>query len=515
MSRVLGCTIPLFSIRTRRSWGIGSIADMVPCAAWLRTGGIRLMQILPAYELAAGETSPYGARTAFGIDPIYVEVEELADLDAAGRSAALGREGALALEKLRRSAKVDYATARVLKEKVLAAAFERFVAHDLARETDRARAFRAFVEEAHPWEADLSLYVALREAHEQYGWATWPDAERDRAPEALENARHEHEKRILEHHYVQWIAHEQWRLARSKLREVGVELMGDLPFVVGHESADAWAHADQFRKDLSLGAPPDAFSAEGQDWNLPPYDWDAMDADDLGWIRARTRHAAELYDRFRLDHVVGYFRMYVRRPGAKKGRFVPHHEEAQKARGRRVLEAMVQEAAPARIIAEDLGAIPDFVRETLKDLGVPGYRVVPWERDYVRHVYRDPAEFPEASVASWSTHDTAPINAWWSELQDYEREGLGKVIGVAPGATEIERWRGVMRALTGSGSDLALLLAAEILGDPGRINTPGTVGEQNWTWRLPAPVEDLEKDERVRARMSELRAFAKDGGRAT
>ena len=514
MARVLGCTIPLFSIRTKQSWGIGSITDMVACAEWLRTGGVRLMQILPAYELASGETSPYGARTAFGLDPIYIDLEDVPDVDARERDAALGASGLRDLAAVRDAPRVDYERVRALKNRVLAVACKNFHERELPRDTARARSFRDFVERARPWEEDLALYVALREAHEDYGWQTWPDDEKNRDPDALEAARAGHEARMREHRYAQWLADEQWRRTREALRVVGVELMGDLPFVVGHESADVWAHADEFRRDLSLGAPPDAFSSEGQDWNLPPYDWDAMDADDLGWIRARTRRAAELYDRFRLDHVVGYFRMYVRRPGSKKGRFAPHHEDAQRARGRRVLETMVQEAAPARIIAEDLGSIPAFVRETLKDLAVPGYRVIPWERDYERHVYRDPSEFPESSVASWSTHDTAPINAWWRDLQDYEREGLGQMIGVAPDATEHARWQGLMKTLSYSGSDLALVLAQEILGDPGRVNTPATVGPENWSWRLPATIEDLARDAKVRARMNELASIAREGARA-
>ena len=120
--------------------------------------------------------------------------------------------------------------------------------------------------------------------------------------------------------------------------------MGDVPFVVGGESADVWSHASQFQLHLSLGAPPDDFSADGQDWGLPPYDWLAMEADDMAWLRMRARHAARMYDRFRLDHVVGYFRQWVRRKdGRDRGRFDPEGREAQQARGLRVLGAVIDE----------------------------------------------------------------------------------------------------------------------------------------------------------------------------
>src|ERR1700683_5236376 len=135
--------------------------------------------------------------------------------------------------------------------------------------------------------------------------------------------------------------HTKWEAAGAGMRAAGVELMGDLPFVVCTESADVWSHASQFQLNLSLGAPPDAYSADGQDWGLPPYDWLAMEADDLAWLRARTRRASHLYDRFRLDHVVGYFRQWVkRRDGRDRGRFDPEGQDAQRARGRRVLGAM-------------------------------------------------------------------------------------------------------------------------------------------------------------------------------
>lgn len=511
-TRIAGCTVPLFSLRTRRSWGIGQISDLVPFAAWLVTGGMRLVQILPPHELAAGETSPYGARTAFGLDPLYIDVEAIADLDAAEIDDVLGAPGRQELARLRASDAVDYEAVRELKTRALRRAFDRFFEREWQRDTPRARELRAFVEREAAWEDDLALYVALREAHGGQGWSHWPEPERSREPGALARSTEAHAPRILEHKYSQWIAHVQWEKAREELRALGVELMGDLPFVVGHESADVWAHADQFQRDASLGAPPDGFSPDGQDWGLPPFDWAAMDADDLGWIRARTRHAARLYDRFRLDHVVGLFRMFVIR-GAERA-FDPSEEEAQPARGDRVLTAMVGSARPAKIVAEDLGVIPDFVRETLGRLKIPGYKVIPWERDYVRHVYNAPDTFPEVSIASWSTHDTAPIGAWWKELQPWEREGLSELVGLGRGpVTEDALWTALMKSLLNARSEMTLVLAQEIWGEGRRINTPGTVGPANWTYRLPKPIEELAEEPAVKARMAKLRAMAVDAGR--
>ncbi len=509
--RVAGVTIPLFSIRTGRDWGIGQITDLPACAAWTLTAGHRLLQILPAYELAPGETSPYGARTAFGLDPIYVGIDAVPDLDAEALDHVLGDGGKREIERLRALSRVDYGAVRALKTRALHLAFERFFVREWGPLTPRAGAFRAFIYEQRAWEDDLALYVALRERHHDFSWQMWPEPERDRAPAVMDHARTELGTRILEHQYVQWIAYEQWQAARREIALMGVELMGDLPFIVGHESADVWAHAAQFRRDMSLGAPPDPFSQDGQDWGLPAYDWSAMDADDLDWLRRRTRRAATLYDRFRLDHVVGYFRMYVKRMHERHGSFDPDGEENQRARGTRVMEAIRAEAGSAKVIAEDLGVIPPFVRATLGNLGIPGYRVLPWENDDGR--FRDPRGFPASSVATWSTHDTPPIVAWWDELPAQDRDGLARFAGIAPDTDREARWLPLLRMLLGSSSELSLVLVSEILGATDRINTPATVGLDNWSYRLPATLEELGKDPSVIGRMNVLRAAVFESGR--
>jgi 4-alpha-glucanotransferase len=510
-SRVAGVTIPLFSIRTAGDWGIGQITDLPACAAWTLTGGHKLLQILPAYELAPGETSPYGARTAFGLDPIYIGIESVPDLDGDALKRVLGDQGRREIERLRASPHVDYGAVRAWKTRALHHAFERFFEREWGPMTPRAGALRAFIYEQRAWEDDLALYVALRERYRDFSWQTWPEPERDRAPAAMERARIELATRILEHQYGQWIAHDQWQVARREIAAMGVELMGDLPFIVGHESADVWSHVTEFRRDVSLGAPPDPFSKDGQDWGLPAYDWSAMDTNDLDWLRKRTRRAATLYDRFRLDHVVGYFRMYVKRMHEQHGSFDPEGEENQRARGARVMATMQAEAASAQVIAEDLGVIPPFARTTLRHLGIPGYRVLPWENDDGR--FRDPRGFPVSSVATWSTHDTAPIVTWWEELPANDREQLARFAGIAPDTGRDARWLPLLRMLLGSSSELSLVLVSEILNMGDRINTPGTVGPENWSYRLPATLEDLGKDPSVMTRMDALRAAVAESGR--
>lgn len=518
-SRIAGVTVPLSALRTGDDWGVGQVSSLLPFARLVKTSGHALVQILPPYELAHGETSPYGARTAFGIDPIYLTIEAIPELDEAALAAFFSPEAKAEIQRLRALPRVDFEGARVLKERALSVAFERFVDRELSRKTPRAAEFDAFVARSQ-WARDLSLYVALRDTHGGYGWTTWPEAERDRAPEVVRHAEapdltHPLGRAVIEHLYRQFLLEGEWRKTHAALRELGVELMGDLPFVVGSESADVWVNRKDFRLDVSLGAPPDAFSADGQDWGLPAYDFESLDANNLQWIRERTAHAATLYDRFRLDHAIGYFRQWVKpfatTDAGGKGRFVPAGEPAQKARGEKVLSAVLEAAGASKVIAEDLGVIPDFARDSLTRLGIPGYRVLPWDRR--DGVYNSPAEIPALSVASWSTHDTAPITGWWEELETWEREALAKNWGFAIPDTEEERNLALLGALYSANSELALVLVQEILFDKTRVNTPGVVGPENWTYKLPRTIEELAADPALMARFARIRGLLESSRR--
>jgi len=179
-----------------------------------------------------------------------------------------------------------------------------------------------------------------------------------------------------------------------------------------------------------------------------------------------------------------------------------------------MLEELAQEShiEPPRALAEDLGVIPPFVRVTLRELGMPGYHVLPWEKGDDGH-FRDPRAFSTNSIVSYSTHDTAPIVSWWDELPEGDRAQLGARAGVEPGMDERARTLALLRDLYGASSDLALVLGQELLGTGERINTPATVGGQNWSWRLPRPIEDLEDDAVLASRFDAVRSLVDASGR--
>jgi 4-alpha-glucanotransferase len=229
---------------------------------------------------------------------------------------------------------------------------------------------------------------------------------------------------------------------------------------------------------------------------LPAYRWDVSAAGGHAWLRQRSERCAALFDGFRVDHVAGFFRTFVReRDGTTS--FVPADEADQRRQGETLLQLFA--SAGARIIAEDLGTVPDFVRESLSALEIPGLKVLRWERqwDEPEQPFRDPTTYPRHSVATTGTHDTETLAAWWDAADAGERGRLAatpamQAAGLEPDAGFSTSVRdALMKGLYSAASDLVILPIQDIFGWRDRINDPAAAGPVNWTWRLPWPVEDL------------------------
>jgi len=517
--RHAGVLVPLFSIPSTASWGIGEIGDIPAFASWLASAGQDLVQLLPVNEMAAGQHSPYSAMSAMAIDPIYISVHALDDVQALGGERALSDDAREALHAARAAATIDYGRVRFAKREAFRAAFARFVDAEWRRRTPRAAALAAFIDRERWWLDDYALYRALHARHEDRWWGEWADGLPRRDPEALGRARALNAREILFRQYLQWVADDQWRAARAASRGVG--LFGDLPFIVSGDSADIWARQAEFDLDASVGAPPDAFAKDGQNWGMPVYRWDVVDRSGFAWLRARARRMADLYDGYRVDHLVGFYRTYAR-PNDGEPYFTPAGEAAQLALGERQLGLFA--ASGAYIIAEDLGTVPDFVRESLTRLGVPGCKVFRWEREWHEEgqPFRDPAAYPAVSVATTGTHDTEPLAVWWDEAPEDERRQAGAVPalaargidwGAAPFSREVRD--AILDALVASGSDVLLLPVQDVFGWPDRVNVPGTTTEDNWTWRMPWPVDRLGAEPEARERAETLARMCQRAARGT
>jgi 4-alpha-glucanotransferase len=279
--------------------------------------------------------------------------------------------------------------------------------------------------------------------------------------------------------------------------------------MVATDSADVWARRGDFRLDARVGVPPDAFSATGQDWGLPVYRWEVMEREGYRWLSERARRMADWYDLYRVDHVVGLYRTYYFPDDGSPPAFVPADEPSQTRNGEQVLALL---AKGARVIAEDLGTVPDFVRASLERIRVPGYRVFRWERRWHEpgQPFREPREWPAVSVATTGTHDTDSMGDWWDGLAGDERGALLALEALAPlrarGAARFDDGvrDALLEAIYGAGSDLLLLPFQDALGRRERVNVPGTVTAENWTYRIPMDLAALSSDLATRERLRSL-----------
>jgi 4-alpha-glucanotransferase len=374
------------------------------------------------------------------------------------------------------------------------------------------------------WLADYALFRALHARHDERAWTDWPEPLRNREPQALEGARAELADDILFRQYLQWIAGDQWGRARDRAGRVA--LFGDLPFMVSGDSADVWARQDEFRLDVSVGVPPDAFSDSGQDWGLPAYRWDVFWARDFDWLRHRARRNADLYDGYRVDHLVGFYRTYIRPRVEGAPEFIPADQAAQQSLGERVL-AVFREPG-SEVIAEDLGTVPDFVRDSLARLDVPGYKVFRWERHWHTdgQPFKDPVDYPALAVATSGTHDTEPMAIWWENAPREEKQAVLAIPSVRDRLTPEDRDRladqpglphamheALLEVLYASGANLLILPVQDVFGWRDRINQPATIGDGNWTWRLPWPCDRLSTEGAAIAVADQLKEWSTRYGR--
>ena len=516
--RRAGMLVPLFSMSSKRSWGIGEIGDLERMTAWLSDAGQRLLQLLPITETSPDDPSPYGSLSAMAIDPQYISLESVEDFAAIGGERRLDVHGRDALERVRSLHAIDYRAVRALKQVSLRRAFDHFMTTEWAGDSSRASALRTFAVEHAWWLDDYALFRALHARFDERPWTEWPEPIRTRDAHALDVERAALRHEILFRTYLQWIAGEQWQSARRLAN--GVALFGDLPFMVNGDSADVWSRQDEFGEG-SVGVPPDAFSVTGQDWGLPPYLWDVLRERDFDWLRLRARRMAQLFDGYRVDHVVGFYRTFVRPRGGGAGVFTPADEPSQLALGEHVLD--IFRSTGVEIVAEDLGTVPDFVRESLARAVIPGYKVFRWERHWHSpgQPFKDPLNYPAAAVATSGTHDTEPMTVWWAQATTQERRAVLDTPSVrdrlsdeqctqaidSPALSPAVR-RALLETLFASGANLLILPIQDAFGWSDRINQPATVGDHNWTWRLPWPTDRISTEAEAIAVGKQLREWS-------
>jgi len=515
--RVAGLMIPLFSIRTAHNMGAGEILDLIPFMDWMAGQGLSVLQILPIYETAPEETSPYQALSSFAIDPVYLSVlntdsfQETPAIAACLASEALQRD----LKTWRERETVDLKSVRALKYRLLRLAFAQFKAEQWQHGTPQAVAFQKFMHEKSVWLDDYALFWEIKKKQGWAPWHDWPLSLRNRDSEALRFFETAHADAILFIKYVQWVLWSQWARVQAHAKISQVKIMGDMPFLLSQDSAEIWRDPHLFHLDRSIGAPPDDFSATGQDWGLPLFNWQEMEKQHFDWWRLRIREAAACYDMIRLDHVVGFFRVWVMSEDGHPY-FEPETHDAQIARGKALLSAMIEEAGQCMLVAEDLGCIPDFVRDILNTFQIPGHKILRWEK--YGEVYIHPRDYAPLSLSTTGTHDTSTLLAWWREMSFEHRKnflGLLEAVDSHPVEKDFSEalQHRVIDLLLNGPSRLVIFPIQDILLEDKRINVPATVGPENWCYRMPEEFSTLDQKSPFCERLRYLAEALKRSGR--
>jgi 4-alpha-glucanotransferase len=558
--KIAGILAPLFALRRENDLGIGDLEALRQFIDWAARIGFKVVQLLPINEMG-GDHSPYNAISAVALEPSTLHLvpgspEDLTQEDFQEVTAQYD------LEKLRKGT-VKHDRVRALKMALLEKSFANF-SRRATEDGAYAAAFDSFCEGEGAWLTEYAFFRALVEENgNRETWDRWPEEHRnaDAARDWLSAQTPEKQQRFTRREsffkYVQWVAFDQWSAMKAFAEASGVGLMGDIPFGVNLYSADVYSHRDEFALEWSGGAPPEPYFKDdeftqkwGQNWGLPLYRWDVMRTRNFSWWRQRVRGVHKIFHVFRIDHVLGFYRIYAfpwrpernqeflplswdemwARTGGAIPQFYPRDDstwescEANRQEGEDYLRAVLDESGETRVVGEDLGTVPDYVRPSLHSLGVAGFKIPQWEMKYER--VKRGEDYERLSVATYATHDHKPIRALWEEAQDegsptreQAREDLLKIAEFA----EIEAREGldylrdfypaIMKALFESNAWIAIVMITDLLARKDRFNVPGTAVSSNWSRRMQKTVADLGASPTTRRRLRLIRELLEKTGR--
>jgi 4-alpha-glucanotransferase len=449
---------------------------------FLAKAGQSLWQMLPVVPPGGGD-SPYDSPSSFAGSPELVSLRYLVE------DGLLDASDLIAPARLRDCVRARYGAARRFRVRRLRKAFDRFRAGVALHGLDELRERERF------WLPDYTLFAALKQHRGNSPWFTWPAELRRREPGALLAARTELKDEIAYHEFVQLLFDRQWQRLRGHARHLGVLLLGDMPMFVAHDGADVWQHQELFQLDEQgerravAGVPPDYFSADGQRWGNPLYDWARLRDTGYAWWIERLRSNLRRFDAIRLDHFIGFHRYWeipAHSPSAREGRFVevPGHDFFGKTR-----DAL----GDLPFIAEDLGIVTPEVEKLRDDFGMPGMRVLAFAFADGAEAYL-PHRFHQRCVVYTGTHDNDTMRGFLEAPERahdaHERQQLARQRDRAlaySGSDGREPHWDLIRSALASVADTAIFPIQDVLGlgTEARMNVPGTA-DGNWGYRLRA-----------------------------
>ncbi len=477
MKRASGILLPVFSLPSE--YGIGCFSkEAYQFVDMLKRAGQSYWQILPLGPTGYGD-SPYQSFSTYAGNPYFIDLETLV------------REGLLTEAECReydfgtQETYIDYEKIYKTRFKVLKKAYERFRDRMAGGHQER-EAYERFVNENAFWLDDYSLYMAVKDKNNGVSWNEWDAPLKNREEEALAAAREELAEEISFYKFQQYEFDRQWKKLHVYANEQGVKIIGDIPIYVAFDSADTWAAPEMFQFDESneptrvAGCPPDGFSATGQLWGNPLYDWEYHKNTGYEWWIRRIEYCLKLYDVVRIDHFRGFDEYYSIPYGEKtaiNGEWMP-------GPGMELFRAIEEKLGRPAIIAEDLGFLTPSVLELLKDSGFPGMKVLQFAFDaressnYLPHIY------PTHCVVYTGTHDNDTTRGWYHAVGKDAR-AFAKEYMCKPRLDEDSLAGDFISMAMSSVADLCVIPMQDYLGlgSEARINTPSTLGG-NWMWRM-------------------------------
>ncbi len=468
--RSSGILYPIFSLSSK--YGIGSLSkEAYEFIDFLKEAGQSYWQILPVGPTGYGD-SPYQPVSSFAINPYFIDLDELIDLGL------ISKEEVESFDYGADCQHIDYGALYHARWEILKEAYVRF-------EGDED--YQVFLKEQEHWLKDYALYMTLKQYFDGKSWMDWPEEYRTRDPKAIEAFVKEKAHYLDFYCFQQYFLDKQWKKLHAYAKKQGIQIIGDIPFYCAMDSCDTWAQSklllidEEGTPEYIAGCLPDAFSATGQLWGNPLYDWDKMKKDHYQWWMDRMGRAHELFDVVRVDHFHGFAEYCA----------IPYGDETavngilRKGPGLDFFKELKKRYPDIQVIAEDLGNNTPEKAQLLEDAGYPGMNVLQfaftgWDHDsiYLTHKHK------KNSVVYTGTHDNPTTLEWFESLSNEEKKFVGDYIHsdiFNPGQFVWDFIREAYRSC----ADLCIVPLQDYLvkGKEARINRPGSTGS-NWQWRL-------------------------------
>ncbi len=460
-------------------YGIGSLGkDAFEFIDFLESSGQKTWQICPTGPTGYGD-SPYQTFSAFAGNPLFIDLEKIVE-------DGFLLENDLETETLFPGDRVDFGKVIDLKNKIFRNAFKTF-------QKKIPLQFPLFCEKESDWLDDYALFISLKGHFNGKPWNEWENEIKLREPDAISKYEKLLNEEILYHKFLQYLFFKQWKELHEYARSKDIKIFGDIPIYIALDSSDAWANPEYFQFDEHKnpiqvsGCPPDDFCKLGQLWGNPLYDWQKHEQENFRWWIKRFRKTLEIVDIVRIDHFIGfvhYFAIPAENETAEIGEWLP-------GSGKKLFEAVQNKLGDLPIIAEDLGLVTEKVIELRVHFQFPGMRLLQFAFGGDESNPFFPKNYPENCVVYTGTHDNETTEGWYKNIPEFVKEHLHRFLDY-DGKEKIS-WK-LLEVAWKSKADLAIAPMQDFLGldNSARFNSPGSVGGNNWKWRVKK--EQLSKE---------------------